>query len=99
LKQQPSLRRDKQKVVNNENGLNATPEFKSFVAKKLSDALDRDYKFTRHENIINCELKVAKETKDENEKFSADNGIKMFSNSSKRIIWEENSGIVYNSKD
>ena len=41
LKQQPSLRRDKQKVVNNENGLNATPEFKSFVAKKLSDALDR----------------------------------------------------------
>ena len=41
LKQQPSLRRDKQKVVNNENGLNASPEFKSFVAKKLSDALDR----------------------------------------------------------
>ena len=48
---------------------------------------------------MNCELKVAKETKDENEKFSTDNGIKMFSNSSKRIIWEENSGIVYNSKD
>ena len=59
----------------------------------------RDYKFTRHENIINCELKVAKETKDENEKVSTDNGIKMFSNSSKRIIWEENSCIVYNSKD
>ena len=48
---------------------------------------------------MNCELKVAKETKDEKEKVSTDNGIKMFSNSSKRIIWEENSCIVYNSKD
>ena len=36
----PSLRRDKQ-TIDSEYGLNATPEFKSFVAKKLSEEIDR----------------------------------------------------------
>ena len=40
-KLQPSLRRDKQQNIEAEYGLNATPEFKSFVAKKLADAMDR----------------------------------------------------------
>ena len=40
-KRQPSLRRDKQQIIEAEYGLNATPEFKSFVAKKLADAIDR----------------------------------------------------------
>ena len=36
----PSLRRDKQ-TIDSEYGLHATPEFKSFVAKKLSEEIDR----------------------------------------------------------
>ena len=37
----PSLRRDKQKLYDQLPGLDATPEFKSFIAKKLGEVIDR----------------------------------------------------------
>ena len=40
----PSLRRDKQQVIDNQKdvtGLNVTPEFKAFVAGKLSAIIEQ----------------------------------------------------------
>ena len=54
IRQKPSLRRDKQ-TMNSDvtQGLDVTPEFKTFVAKKLEDALDKLVFFTFH-NVILC---------------------------------------------
>ena len=42
IRQKPSLRRDKQTMHSDvTQGLDVTPEFKTFVAKKLEDALDK----------------------------------------------------------
>jgi len=82
----PSLRRDKQ-TTDSEYGLNATPEFKSFVAKKLSEEIDRSYGFTKHKNkdVVVLEPEISKTKKKENGENPSDIGIRIFSTSNKPI--------------
>ena len=59
----------------------------------------RNYGFTKSENKVDSSIDKSKQQQMENGKMPKTQGIKMFSNSSKPIICDENSGIVYNTKD
>ena len=59
----------------------------------------RNYGFTKSENKVGSSFGISKQEQMKNGKMPKTQGIKMFSNSSKPIICDENSGIVYNTKD
>lgn len=61
--------------------------------------ISRNYGFTKSENKVDSSIDKSKQQQMENGKMPKTQGIKMFSNSSKPIICDENSGIVYNTKD
>ena len=66
---------------------------------KLQFVICRNYGFTKSENKVSSSNDISKQEQMKNGKMSKTQGIKMFSNSSKPIICDENSGIVFNTKD
>ena len=65
----------------------------------LQFVICRNYGFTKSENKVSSSNDISKQEQMKNGKMSKTQGIKMFSNSSKPIICDENSGIVFNTKD
>ena len=65
----------------------------------LQFVICRNYGFTKSENKVSSSNDISKQEQMKNRKMSKTQGIKMFSNSSKPIICDENSGIVFNTKD
>ena len=74
------------------------PKSLNFMSN-LQFIICRNYGFTKSENKVSSSIDTSREELIENGKMPKTQGIKMFSNSSKPIICDENSGIVYNTKD